>query len=253
MTVILLTISSILFYDIYSFDFIILKYNMNMIEEYTLIILFLIIIELLFFKKNVYSHHILVIIVIVIFIIYYRIQKKFLLSNFFLFVQIYAYSFSFLLIKYINTNYFINIYLLGTLFGLSTLIYYSFKKPMFFLSVFHMENIFITFSFFFVLVINHFLYYKTISILSPIYTLITDYLSILIYFKMTDLNKFEILFSILTIITCLVYLEIIELNFCGLNLNIRKNIEKRADNEINCEINDSYSSDESLLNKETIK
>ena len=83
LTVILLTISSILFYDIYSFDFIILKYNSNMIEEYMIIILFLIIIELLFFKKNVYSHHILVIIVIVIFIIYYRIQKKFLLSNFF--------------------------------------------------------------------------------------------------------------------------------------------------------------------------
>ncbi len=71
LTVILLTISSILFYDIYNFDFIILKYNTKIIEVYTLIILFLIIIELLF----VYSHHILVIIVIVIFIIYYLIQK----------------------------------------------------------------------------------------------------------------------------------------------------------------------------------
>ena len=37
--------------------------------------------------------------------------------------------------------------------------------------------------------------------------------------------------NFLAIIGCLIYLEIIELNFCGFNFNLRKNIMKRSDED----------------------
>ena len=42
----------------------------------------------------------------------------------------------------------------------------------------------------------------------------------------------------------LIYLELIELRFCGLNKNIRKNIEKRA--EIEIEISGDMNNDNSI-------
>ena len=45
------------------------------------------------------------------------------------------------------------------------------------------------------------------------------------------------------ILSCLVYLEILVLNFCGLSENIRKNIAKRENEELNNDLsqNDSLS------------
>lgn len=54
----------------------------------------------------------------------------------------------------------------------------------------------------------------------------------------------------------IIYLEILELKFCGLNKNIKKNIIKRAINDVKMDEDDSSScdseeSEESLNNSET--
>ena len=46
-------------------------------------------------------------------------------------------------------------------------------------------------------------------------------------------NLFEFLAQVLAIIGALIYLEFIELNFCKLNFNLKKNITKRSLLEIN--------------------
>ena len=64
------------------------------------------------------------------------------------------------------------------------------------------------------------------------------------YFKIIFNTKFDlILIGLLLIICCLIYLEIIEFNFCNLNENIKINIEKRMIEGINKELitNDSDS------------
>ena len=58
-----------------------------------------------------------------------------------------------------------------------------------------------------------------------------------------------ILIGLLLIICCLIYLEIIEFNFCDLNENTEKNIEKRMIEGINNELNisDSYLVNQSII------
>ena len=56
-------------------------------------------------------------------------------------------------------------------------------------------------------------------------------------------NLFSELFAILA---CLIYLEIIELNFCDLNYYLKKNIDKRGRTESNIE--NLYNDDDDDLN-----
>jgi hypothetical protein len=71
---------------------------------------------------------------------------------------------------------------------------------------------------------NIYLEYKIIYELGIIYRLMTDFISIYISQIIFD-EKFDlILIGLLLIICCLIYLEIIQLNFCDLNENIRINI-----------------------------
>ena len=56
-------------------------------------------------------------------------------------------------------------------------------------------------------------------------------------------NSFLISCFCIELIMILVFLEIIELNFCGLNKNLKKNIEFRSITESNLEIKD-YNNDE---------
>jgi len=61
-------------------------------------------------------------------------------------------------------------------------------------------------------------------------------------FEKGNYENFEIVFLIacffIELIMILVFLEIIELNFCELNKNLKKNIELRALNETYLEIKD---------------
>ena len=61
---------------------------------------------------------------------------------------------------------------------------------------------------------------------------ISIYISQIIFDKKFDL----ILIGLILIICCLIYLEIIQLNFCNLNENTKINIEKRMIEGINKEL-----------------
>ena len=118
---------SIIYYIIYLF----LENNyLNILyEDIHLDNLSILLVDLIFFKKQIYSHHILSIILTIIsfsiLFITYDLYKS--LNIFFIFIlKNYCESFSILLIKYINTIYFTNIYLLGNLIGLFSFLFQFF-------------------------------------------------------------------------------------------------------------------------------
>ena len=77
------------------------------------------------------------------------------------------------------------------------------------------------------MMINFYLGYKIISELGPIHRIMTDFIAIYIM-EIIFNNEFElILIGLLLIICCLIYLEIIQLNFCSLNKNLKINITNR--------------------------
>ena len=57
-----------------------------------------------------------------------------------------------------------------------------------------------------------------------------------IFFLHTTKNTVCVILNIFLILSCLVYLEILVLNFCGLSENIRENIEKRGIEDFNYEL-----------------
>ena len=108
-TIIFLIAFSIIFFVIYNYIEFYFKSNLNIFESYITISLLLILIDLIFFKKHFYSHHIISINLNVFLIIYFIItKKKYVLNDIFFIIKYYSYSFSFFLIKYINTIYCIN-------------------------------------------------------------------------------------------------------------------------------------------------
>ena len=73
--------------------------------------------------------------------------------------------------------------------------------------------------------------------MTPIHSYMTDYISYLIFEKVfIEKVKISDILMITCIISSLIYLEIIILNFCNLNKNIRTNIEERSNIEINHEL-----------------
>ncbi len=87
--------------------------------------------------------------------------------------------------------------------------------------------------YFFILLFINFLYYTIINKFGPIHSTMSDIIStfILELIFYNEYNSLSIAFGILSIISCLIYLEIIELNFFNLNKNIWKNISKRGEKD----------------------
>ena len=77
------------------------------------------------------------------------------------------------------------------------------------------------FSFHFQLICSYYAFYCIIDLIK------------LFFDKFDYSNLFEFLAQVLAIIGALIYLEFIELNFCKLNFNLKKNITKRSLLEIN--------------------
>ena len=163
-----------------------------------------------------------------IFNYYFSYKISFIIFGFI--IKNYCESFSILLIKYINTVYFTNIYLLGSLIGLFSSIYqliqmkfiYDFKSYLIvYLIICFLVNI---------------MFFYIILKLGPIHATICYHISIIIVYYFSNdskLNTLEFyLFIFLEIFSTLIYLEIIELNFCGFDKNLKKNISDRAINEI---------------------
>ena len=89
-------------------------------------------------------------------------------------------------------------------------------------------NILFIIFYFIIYLTNNFLYYKIIEKLGPIYLFMSELISYFIFRKKKS-NIISIIINLLLIISCSVYLEILELNFCNLNQNTKKNIENRAE------------------------
>ena len=115
------------------------------------------------------------------------------------------------------------IYLLGSISGIFGFIQFYIQNKLNF-HQFNLQNIFFIILLFIIFMINVYLEYKIIYELGPIYRFMVDFISI--YISEIIFNKgFDlILIGLLLIICCLIYLEIIQLNFCDLNENIRINI-----------------------------
>ena len=132
-------------------------------------------------------------------------------------------------------KYFINIYLLAIINGIGGLIQYYFQYKLNF-PEFNLYNIYLIILLFILLMINVYLEYKIILELGPIHRFMTDFISIYISEIIFNEGFDLILIGFLLIICCLIYLEIIEFNFCNLNENIKINIEKRMIEGINKEL-----------------
>ena len=229
---IILIISYLMFYVIYNYIFNLRINEFFIIEYFNTQFFLFVLIELIFFKKYIYSHHIISIIIPFIILIYYRWMKDFK-STYFFILQCYCNCFCYLLIKYISTKYFINIYLLGSLIGIPGLI--QFYRSSFFKDI--KENSLIFVIYFFLLVFNIFIYFVVIFKIGVIVAIIPN--SIVSFITEIIKGKLpisEIMLIVLFFISCLIYLEILELKFWGLNKNITKNIIERGTDEMNIDL-----------------
>ena len=234
---IILIISYLMFYVIYNYIFNLRINEFFIIEYFNTQFFLFVLIELIFFKKYIYSHHIISIIITFIIVIYYRWMKDFK-STYFFILQYYCNCFCFLLIKYISTKYFINIFLLGSLIGIPGII--QFYRSSFFKDI--KENRLICVIYFFLLVFHNFMCFVVIFKIGVIVAIIPN--SIVSFITQTIKGKLpisEIILIVLFFISCLIYLEILELKFWGLNKNITKNIIKRGKDEININLRMSNS------------
>ena len=227
----------------------ILQYSENLV---------ILLVDLIFFKPKFYNHYLVatfinVILFLIILIYSFSSIDKPLLTLIFLILINYSYAFSRLLLNFVNSKYYINIYLLGSLIGFVQICFTIIKKLIFKETLtIHNENyIYILILKFFGYFLLHFFHPK-ILIIEPIYTLIS-YNFPFFLFSLID-QKFDILsfiLNIISLISSLIYLEIIELNFCRLNKYIKANIIKRgykeADQLLN-EISLSSSENNDILN-----
>ena len=210
-------------------------------------ITFIILIEIFVFKTKKYIHHIIACVInIIILLIYviYKFNKLFLYQI----IKCYCNSFSTLLIEYLNLNYFINIFLLGFIKGIMELIFsifLMFYYENFILNKVEIKKIII---FLFINFLFYFLYYKTILKLGSLYAFLGFYTSSLIIYlaRLPKIFIEIILFTIVTISNC-IYLEIIELNFWGLNKYYKKKIYERAIKDTNNMIKSVRSIEENLI------
>ena len=188
-------------------------------------------IDLVFFKKYIYSHYILSnVIVIILSILYFFNSLEIfnsIINVFGIILESYCYCFQYFIIHYLNKNYFINIYLMGSIIGLSELIYY--------LSLRDKESQNLSFPFLlFVFIFKffyHFLFFLIIYKIDTIHAFISYSLSSVLFKSMfiNDLPNYQILFFIFSF---MIYLEIIEIQCFGLNKNIKNNIIERSNQEI---------------------
>ena len=131
-----------------------------------------------------------------------------------------------------NNEYFINIYLFGFFSGLIKIIFYfidSYYKQ--YINEIKNQILFLIFNYL-IYVFHHFFKYKIIFKFEPIYSFLCIFMGEF-FIPIITLKFTYNLYYGLSIISGLIYLEIIELNFLGLNINLKKNIDQRGIKEIN--------------------
>ena len=191
-------------------------------------------IDRFFFKKEIRPHHLISIIITSILSLYniisnYKFTYLYKILKFCLIIlNSYSYIFHVLLINYISNIYYVNIYFIGFLIGIFELISHmiKFRDEEFKIDKFNELLIYpILLEFYF------FLFYYNISKFGPIFTLIVFNISIIMNKFKTNI-KINLITLIISLISSLIYLELIELNFCGLNKYLSENIIKRGENEM---------------------
>ena len=117
----------------------------------------------------------------------------------------------------------------------------QFYKSSFFKDI--KENILICILLFILLVFNNFIYFVVIFKIGVIVAIIPNSIaSFIIEIIKGKPPIYEIILIVLFFISCLIYLEILELKFWGLNKNITKNIIKRGNDEMNIDLRMSVDS-----------
>ena len=255
---------SIIDYIAYLFSSIYWLDNGNYVDTLQTNIIFMSIFAYLILKLKLHKHHYLCISVIIIrsiaYTIIFNVYKKdpskkndivpYIVSfvTEIVFSLTYVMSKYFMLIKYIHPfeiMFFEGIFEL--FFSIMTLIISSsigkLDNISHFLEKFKYMEVFILISWIIVNFIYHAILFKVIDIFSPFYIhisiLLSEFLSFFV--KLDRLSIGQLIFYIISFIVCpfmiLVFLEIIELNFCGLSEMTAKNIELRAllDSAINDE------------------
>jgi hypothetical protein len=204
--------------------------------------MFLFLIDLFILQNNIYSHQILSIILLIIGIIYYMIKYfSFKLLYLIYFMSLYCRSFGQTLIRYISINYFINIYLISSSLGFIGLIHLIITRIIKYDNFIQFPN---SFGYIFILYIlsnicRSFLYYRIIYKLGTIHVYLSDLISyailnkLFLYFnkKEPENTSIDFITIFILLISMLIYFEIVQLNFCGLNKNTTKQVLKRCQND----------------------
>ena len=213
-------------------------------ESYQIIILtqllFFYILDSLIFRKEIYEHQKLSILITFFLIIFnfYINKELFFLKAIIIIIFSYISSYSLLLVKYINQNYFINIYVLASMNGLIDSIFTLYQLINQNI-IFEYINIGIIILIILNLLINlsvYYEFYKIIIKLGPIHAFMSGaigYSLMNIILEFQNYRKlYKIIRMLLLILSVLIYLEILELNFCELNHNLKKRIIQRNNKEI---------------------
>ena len=153
-------------------------------------------------------------------------------------MSLYCRSFNQLLIGYISINYFINVFIISTLLGFIGLIRLIIK---FLINnddfIFFPNSINYLLCFYILTSITRsFLYYQIIYKLGTVHVYLCDFISYIIISKLfpnldenkrvnSSLNYFIIIFLS---ISTLIYFEILQLNFCSLNKNTKRQLYNRS-------------------------
>lgn len=213
-------------------------------------IFLVVLIEIFLFKKKIFTHHYISVFIYLLIIIYflfvlstyYNYYIIFILCLFKFILNAYCYYVSMYLIKYLNINYFYSVYLLGSFIGIQRLLCLLIKKQSFINFNFSKNNMLLFNILYFIIRFCYFYtYYRIIDKLEPIYLYINECFILLISkiirkndYEVKISNNFLIIITIITLVSCFIYTEVLELNFCNLNKNIQINISQRGE--------DSYTS-----------
>lgn len=203
-------------------------------DSYMYIKIFILLYFYKFLGMEIFNHHKLsiilnVIISLILIIIYFdHLREKFVFLPI-LFYDNYCYSLYLFLIKFLNTKYFVDLFLVQSIQGFSFLIYKIITKYDFFSGS---TNCFLII----ICIIYHFIFIYLLLIiiekLDPIHAIISYLIGEMFiysdFMKKKKIVLFILIYGTFTI-SNLIYIEIIQLNFWGLNENTKRNILKRSE------------------------
>ena len=226
----------------------------NYLNVWSFYVIFLALFSRLILKNKLYKHHIVCIIIIVIVMILYNlVTKKLNIENLKGYYDIFLisilnamlYSLENVLDKYFMLIKYIKPYEILFVKGIIVLVL-SIITLIITTNVGNVDNfwdyiynldtkeVLIFISLIFIYFIDSLFILLIIYFFSPIHIMLTDFvsdiISFFVYINETEIltNIFVIIFTFINSFTILVFIELIELNFCGLSTMTIKNIETRA-------------------------